>query len=764
MPGPDIDVQRPRQTELHSVPRIMPRDHLASPRPAHLLDYVKVVYRRRWIVIVFLTIGAVLGVIEATNNTREYEGKVQFLIESNEPQVTNFKGIGQGTISGLSEEMFYQTQVRVLKSRTLARRTLDSLNLWHHPDFGGGGASGGGSTWSFSPTKAFGAGVSAVKGFFSRPDAPTGDPRGEAAETRQQSRAIDIFLSQLDVTLPRNSRILTIAFRASEPKLAADVANAVSRGYIELNLESRLNQAKDASDFLGEQLASQRKQVETNEQALQRYREQNDAVSLDERQNIVVQKLADLNSAVTKAKTLRIEKEALYNQLKQISDNKDAIDTFPAILADGYIQQLKADVASLQRQQAQLAERYGERHPDLIKAANAVQAAELRLRTEINKVVQSVRNDYLSAHAQETSLAQALEAQKSEAQQLNRKAIEYGVLQRDAAMNRQLFDSLLQRSKETGIAGELKTSSARVVDPAEVPRSAMPRNRIRDFLFGALGGLLIGLGLAFFFDYLDNRIKTPDEIRAHLGLPFLGLLPMVVPNGKTPSAGLLLKNGMAAPLAEALRTLRTNVLFSSADEGMRSLLVTSTQPGEGKTMVSCNLALALAQAGHRVLLIDADLRQPKVHKTLEIRQGPGLSNLIVGAVKFADATVKGPVEGLWVLTAGNVPPNPAELLGSRRFREFIGKLHAHFSWVVIDSPPVLAVTDAVIVSHSVSDVLLVVGSEMTARNSAQQALSQLENAQARMIGAVLNRVELQRHPYYYESYSRAEYSRYYTAV
>jgi capsular exopolysaccharide synthesis family protein len=273
--------------------------------------------------------------------------------------------------------------------------------------------------------------------------------------------------------------------------------------------------------------------------------------------------------------------------------------------------------------------------------------------------------------------------------------------------------------------------------------------------------MLLACGLAFFFEYMDSRIKTPDEIRAHLGLPYLGMLPVI--DDKTSGPHPIISNGVPANFSESFRGIRTNVLFSSAQEGSKSIVVTSTGPGEGKSMVASNLAISLAQAGQRVLIVDADMRKPKAHEIFGVTQEPGLSNLLVGNAKASESVRKTAVPGLWIVAAGRIPPNPAELVGSPRFRDFLESLKDHFEWVIIDSPPVMAVTDASLIAHHASGVLFVVGAEMTSRQNAQRALDQLEQVQARFIGSVLNRVDLKHNAYYYSQYYRREYTSYYTA-
>jgi len=473
-----------------------------------------------------------------------------------------------------------------------------------------------------------------------------------------------------------------------------------------------------------------------------------------------VQKLADLNAALTRAKTERIQKEAMYQQLQASQLDPARLDTFPAILTNAFIQQQKGELAELQRQYAQASEKLGDKHPDIIKLKSAIQMSQTKLNGEIAKVVQSVRSEYQAALSQENSLSAALNQQKAEALSMNRKAIDYGVLARDVESSKQIYNSLMQRAKETGVAGELKTSNIRIVDVAEKPRAAVSPMKQLNEMLGLLGGCLLAGGLVFFFEYLDSRIKTPDEIRVHLGLAHLGLLPALdQKNGGYP----VLSAGVAANFSEAFRTVRTNVLFSTAEEGARSIVVTSTGPGEGKSMVASNLAISLAQTGQRVLLMDADMRKPKAHEILKCKQEPGLSNVMVGSAKASEAVSKTSVPSLWLLTAGRNPPNPAELLGSQRFKDFGNSLKAHFDWIIIDTPPVMAVTDASIVAHEATGVVFVVGAEMTSRHAARRALDQLEQANAHFVGAILNRVDLDRNAYYYSQYYRREYTQYYTA-
>jgi capsular exopolysaccharide synthesis family protein len=733
--------------EAGPMPQAVQHDSGQQGEEPHLLDYVKVLVKRRWTAATAFVLVFVGVTVYTFTATPIFEASARLLIEADEQNVVAFK---QVVDEDRAKADYYQTQYNILQSRSLARKTIEALKLWENPLFGGGGKAEAGA--SSGP-------IGYVTGFFK--SAPEPSAPAEADETLGQSRTIDAFLSHLVVAPIRNSRLVDVKYRLADAVLATSIVNTLSKNYIQQNLEYKFMASKEATDWLGERLTEQRQGVDQAETKLQQYREQNDAISLQDRENIVVQKLGDLNAAVTKAKTERLQKEALYRQLSSLESDRAALDTFPAILGNSFIQQQKGEIAALQRQLAQLSEKLGDKHPDIVRLTFAIESSQSKLEAEIGKVVQSVKNEYQASQVQEQSLAAALGQQKGEALSMNRKGIEYSVLDRELQSNKQIYDSLMQRAKETGVSGELKTSNIRIVDQAERPRAAVSPRKSLNLALGGLGGGMLAFGLAFFFEYLDSRIKTPDEIKAYLGLPSLGMVPALAAKSWT-GAEPLINGGVPPGFAEAFRGIRTNVLFSTADEGARTLVVTSTGPGEGKTTVACNLAIGLAQTGQRVLIIDSDMRRPRVHTVFNHPQEPGLSNFLVGNAKPSEAMHKTNVPNLWLLTAGHIPPNPAELIGSQRCKDFVTSLKAHFDWVIIDTPPVMAVTDAVIAANAASGVVFVVGAEMTSRQAARTAVEQLANGRAKFVGAVLNRVEIEKNAYYYSKYYRKEYAGYYT--
>jgi polysaccharide biosynthesis transport protein len=720
----------------------------AAPDESVVMEYVKVLYKRRFAAATVFLVVLISAVVYSFTATPVYEARTRLIIENDAPSVVAFKAVVE---EGQASADYYQTQYGILQSRGLARRTIDDLQLWHAPDSAANPDDG--SFRLTAPAAWFATLLRPV---------PERQPTPIADEAASQSGVIDGFLANLTVEPLRNSQLVDVKFRSTDPAQAARIANQLAKQYIEHSLEYRFTASREASSWLADRLAEQRAQVETAEAALQRYREQNGAIRLEDRENIVVQKLGELNTAVTRAKMERLQKEAVERQLSAIESDQAAVATFPVVLGNAFIQRQKTELAELQQQQAQLSDRLGQMHPDMLKLQSAIQNAQLKLRAEIANVVQSVHTEYQAAVTQEKSLVGALEQQKNEALAMNHKAIEYSVLARDVESGKQIYDSLLQRSKETGVAGTLKSSNIRVVDEAERPQSPVTPQRRQNTMLGAFAGLILGIGFAFFFEYVDSRIKSPEEIKACLGLPSLGMLPAL---GKrwidtTP----LLHVGLPPNFSEMLRTIRTNILFSSSEAGPRTLAITSTGPGEGKTMVASNLAVGFALTGQRVLLIDADMRRSRAHELFELDQEPGLSNILVGNAKPSTAVRNTNVAGLWVLPAGRTPPNPAELLSSKRFKELLDSLKENFDTIIIDTPPVMVVADPLIVASVASGVIFIVGAEMTSRYAAQAALQQLQQGRARVVGAILNRVQLDKNGYYYSRYYRREYGAYYCAA
>jgi capsular exopolysaccharide synthesis family protein len=386
-----------------------------------------------------------------------------------------------------------------------------------------------------------------------------------------------------------------------------------------------------------------------------------------------------------------------------------------------------------------------------------IDSANMRLRSETAKVLESIANDYRAAVAEERNLAGSLEEQKKQAVDLNRKSITYSILQREAESERQVYNALLQQEKELRVVSNSRANNVQLMDEAEVPGGPYTPNHGRDWLMAIVLGLALGVALAYSVEYLDDTIKLPDDVTKRLKLPLLGLVP-AVEGGKLP----VLTSPVPHDFGEAFRSLRTSLVFTNGSPGKRTIAVTSTQPLEGKTTTACNVAIALALGGARVMLIDADMRRPGLHRTMGLQNEIGLSHILTGQARVREAVQRTSEPNLFVMSAGHVPPNPSELLHSERMRQLIANLESGpFDWIIMDTPPVLAVTDAVILAPYMSGLVFVIGAEMTRRAHAERAIQTVQGGKPNIVGAVLNRVDLNRNKYYYSRYYGYHYKSYY---
>jgi len=683
----------------------------SGPADNHLLDYLAAIYRHRYLATAVFAMVVLGAGVRAYMTTPLYRAQARVMIEIEDDETTALAGVLNGE-NIRDPEPFYQTQFRILTGRELARRSVVRLDLAKEPEF---------------------AGVA-----------------------KDEAALVGAFMGRVSADPIKSSRLVDVGFVSASPELAARAANQLARDYVERNAEARRANLMSSITWLDQELQRQRGRVESSERAMATYREQQNALSLQDSQNIVVARLNSLNDAVTRARTTLAQKESLYDQVKGLSTG-EAGDTIPAIQQNNYIQSLKSHVADLERERANLAERYGERHPEIVKVNASIRDSRRQLDAEIGKALEAIRNDYQTALAEERSLERSLEDQKGAAMTLSRKNVSYTVLEREAQSNRQVYESLLQRQKELQVLASSRGNNVQLVDEAEVPRAPFVPNMKRSLLMATLAGLALALALVGGLTYLDDTVKTPEDVAQKLQVPFLGMVPRV-PGGTT-----LLSGDVPHTFGEAFRSLRTALAFSNGATSGRVIVVTSSQPLEGKTTTASNLAIALALGGEKVLLVDADLRRPNLHKTLGIDNPIGLSHLLTGQATPRDAIRITSTPNLWVMTAGQVPPNPSELLASERMKKLLDPVHGWFDWVIVDTPPVLAVTDAVILAPLAAGVAFVIRSEMTPRRHVRRALETLMTGQPRLHGIVLNGVDLERNKYYYSRYYGYEHTQYYKA-
>jgi capsular exopolysaccharide synthesis family protein len=707
----------------------------------HLFDRLAIIIKH-WKPAIGVALLVITGMMYQTYTTVPLY-RAQARIQIDEEHTTAQTDFKEPSLVYSDPEPYYQTQYKILQGRDLALRAVKKLQLQKVPEFNGSGAKPPALTQAITDIRTKVVGL--VRGDATVP------PRRSAPPNENQQA--DAFLGRVQVAPVRGSRLVDVYFVSADSQFAARAVNVLAEEYVNQNLEFRLQNTDKTLEWLTEEVAKQQNVVQTSERMLAEYRENKNALSLEDRQNIIVSRLNQVNDAASRARMTRIQKEALYNQVIAASDR----ESLSTIASNPFVQQLKTRLAELQREKLRLEDRYGQKHPDVQRVNDQIANAQRQLDAEVDRSVAAIKADYQAAVAEEKQLGRDLEGQKAQATDLNRKSIDYSVLQREAESNRQVYESLLQREKEMRVVSNSRANNVRLLDRAETPGSPFTPNTRRAWIMALLFGLGLGIAAAFVIDYLDDTVKTPEDVTWRLHLNFLGLVPKV--HGERHP---LLSGPVPHDFGEAFRALRTALVASSGTDGTRVIAVTSTQPLEGKTTTAVNIALALAIGGARVLLIDADMRRPSLHKAMRLPNDRGLAELLGGKAKMREVVQRCGDPNLLVISAGHTPSNPSELLASDRMRAFVHQLATGpFDWIIIDTPPVLAVTDAVVLAPLVHGVSFVIGAEMTRWRLAERAIETLQAGHPRSIAAILNRVDFDRNRYYYSRYYGHQYKSYY---
>lgn len=682
-------------------------------------DYLRILVKRRWTILAVFSLVVALTALKTFTTVPIYKADVQLLIERNQPRL--LEGQTQSPYDYYGEE-FYQTQYKLLESHALAKKVADKLQLRNRPPF-----------------------AEMTKELPPNPD--------ELTKQRLEESMTGLILGGIEVSPVRNSRLVIVSYASPDPKFAAEVANTLARSYLEQSLDLRFAASQEETVWLEKKIAEARKKLEDSEAKLNQYKRQHNIVTLEDKESITAQKLEQLNKELVSAQTKRMETETRF---REVSAGRPIAE----VLNNPLIQALKGQEAKLIAEQSELSKKFGEGHPRMLQLKQEMSAARGKIGTEMEVVRQAIKNEYSMAKAQEENLKKALEEHKNVTQDQSDTGIQYRVLLRDVETNRALYDNMLKSLKTTTATENLPATNIRVISPAIIPEAPISPQTRRSLSLAVVLGLMLGVALAVVLENLDTTIKTPEDVEICLEIPNLALIPHIETTGHPGEAPELVVFHGHQPLAfEAYRVLRTSILFSSPGQSPRILMVTSTLPGEGKTVTTANLATAMAKAEGDVLLIDADLRRPTLHQLLNVPREPGLSNFLVGETQELPV-VPTMVPNLFLLAAGAIPPNPSELLGSKRLKELLARTQERFSRTILDSPPLMSVTDAAILSTLVEGVLLVVKAEHVPRKAAREAKDHLLELHAPLLGAILNDVPLQREGYYY-SYYRS-YSSYYT--
>ena len=573
----------------------------------------------------------------------------------------------------------------------------------------------------------------------------------------------------------KNSRLFILHVEDRDPKRARRICSAIANTYIEQNLQIAVDGTSDAVIWLNGQIDHVRQDLEKNENSLYSFKQDNDlpSTSINEASNMLRVEMQELDTALTRTRTKRQELAAREAELSKVaSDNPDQLPA-SELLASPYLQELRKQYQdAVKERSALIGEGKGENHPLVRRADEKMAPTRAALLSEVRNIQGAVQRDLAIVARQEAGEAGLFEATRKRAVDLNMKEIEYHRLDRARDQNEKLYALLLERMKQADMARMLKVNNIRLVDDPLEPSAPIRPRTTANVLIGLLIGLMTGAAFAWLREMLDSSIKTPDELEQRLGVTFLGLLPELGEDdgpgygrkrrrrrgahAATPSDGpieLVVHDRPLSGIAEAARSIRTNVMFMNPDRPHRTLLVTSAAPSEGKTTVACSIAIALAQGGQRVCIVDCDLRRPRLHRIFGRAGESGVTSVLVGEATLDEVAKATVVDNLWSIPAGPTPPNPADMLHSERFKNFIQQLSERFDRVVIDSPPIVAVTDSAIISTLVDGTVFVVRAFKTSKHVSAQGLRSLRDVDAPVVGAVLNAVNLNRAEYsYYQHY------------
>jgi len=725
-------------------------------RQINLYDYLRVILKHRLTILTVFSIVFVSVLIFTFTATPIYRATTRLIIEKEDPKIVSVQEVMTVDSSGSD---YYQTQYKIIESRTVANEVIKRLKLEESEEFVPKPKDNFITDIKTAVREAIANLKSLLKMDDPKPEKPAQSAIAKAVEP--ESFLVPAILDGIQVTPIRNSRLVDIGFETRNPALAAQVVNTIARVYIDTSLDTKLKATQEAMNWLNTRVEEERKKVEQAEQALLRYKEQHNIITdfSKDVETITAQKLAALNAQVIDAEAKRVEAETRYKQAAALGKTPDMIESIPELLTNDLIKQIKGMEVELYKRRSELSKRYGANHPQIIAIQNELDTLQGRKAEEVKRVVNSLYNDYKVAQARELYLKNSLNQQKGESFTLNEKAINYSVLRREAESTKEMYDLVIKRFKETSLTENIRTGNIRIIDPAVVPKTPVKPKKLQNLLLGLVIGLVLGVGLAFFLEYLDNTIKVPGDVKERLKIPYLGPVPVFTaadgnpgnPDRK-PKDDLITLTSPKSTASEAYRGIRTSILFTAADTAPRAILVASAAPGEGKTVTASNLAVTMAQAGNRVLIIDSDLRRPKLHRVFDLSRDKGISNILAGNCTIDEAIVHSQVPGIDLIPSGPVPPNPSEMLGSQQMVRLMEAVRGRYDLTIVDSPPITAVTDAVILSRLVDGILLVIRAGETHREIVKNGIGLLKGANARILGAILNGVEMGRDSYYYYQY------------
>ena len=743
-----------------------------------LSTYWNILVKHRKIIVWIFLFVSVPGGYFALSATRLYTAAARINIEPQNPRVT---GVGElQPLEGRDsrgEYGYHETQFALLQSRPLAARVITDSGLTTNTVFTDA------AVVSPNPANRIKSWISVFLSFvtpFLKTKSKTEDfditqeseiPSKLEPELSVSSSLIDQYLGFLGVEPIRQTRLVSVQFTTPNPALSQMLANAHVQAFLRMSLENRFTLTQEAWEFLSLRKNELQQKLEKSEIELNRFRRAHGVLSVEKGENIVVDRLVDLNKQLTAARAQRIEAESLL----KIVENRN-YQNLAEVMRQGLVQQLKSNLATVEAEKARLTMIFQPDHPRIQELDHQIAAARDALNEEVAHVVRGINSNYAAALAKERALEREAQKQQSDALQLRELGIQYTVLQEDVNATRSLYESVLKRLSETNISNDVAISNLQIVEKAAKPSGPSGPNVPFYFLASIASGLFFGVSAALLREMFHSTVSTPEEVWRSVGLATLGAVPHLrflnkpLYNGgkngvkeagppilsRVPAQEIITNHGPLSIMNEAYRVIRTSLLLSQAEKPPQVILLTSPLPGDGKTVTSLNLAIALARDGHSVLLIDADMRMGCCHNRLGLANNRGLSNILTGRLTLEAGIQETPVSGLSLLSRGVPPPNPSELLGSRKMKDILKELRCQFDFILIDSTPVIAISDAAILSVITDGVLLVFDSQKTSTACAQKAVEFLDRVRAHLLGVVLNAVNPDNPDYlYYRTYTKA---------
>ena len=723
---------------------------MPDDRELHLRDYLRTIIKRRYTVYTFFAIVFAVVLIMTFSTTPRYTATTKVLIEKNE----------RAKMTALNpyymdyEPDFNETQYQLIKSFAVAQRVVRMITPDQkiagivRPQEENTNIVSGTFQWFrdlFSTVLHIGV----------RSPGPV--PAGTVGAAGPAEDGLDLKAYQLAkgisesivVTPVKNSKIVNISYMSPDPKLAALIVNTVAKAYMDEVLDIRMGSSQYALKWLTEKAEEERQRLQKSEQALQEYMRDKDIATLENKLTMFPERVSEVATKLAAAESKRKELETLYSQVKGLANKPEALENFPAIASDPALQSIRSQILASEQKIMDYQKKYGQKHPIMVSAVGELTGLKEKKLERIRSVIESIKNEYELARASEENFRRFAGQTKAETLSVGEKFIQYGVLKRDVETSRQLFDAIITRIKEQGVTQDIQTINAWVIEKAEVPKTPTTPNTAKNILLGLIAGLAGGVGLAFFVDYLDNTIKSPEEIQTRFDMPVLGVVELLSPE-KGPIEEAVRKDPRSH-VAENYRVIRTNILLSSAEKHPKNIVITSTSTQEGKTATAVNLAAILAQSGGPVLIIDADLRRPRIHKIFGIENKTGLSTYLAGAsdISFASSRL---LPNLSIVPAGPLPPNPSELLGSGRMKELIASLEEKFDFIIWDTPPLFTVAESLVLCKMMNGTIFVARCGKTTYEELGQGLKALSDIGARCFGVVINGLDLKESNRYYHRY------------